>query len=827
MENMECESENEGNHMPEVRGPRNRVPEAWHGIVSDESYKKYKEVRAVALLALRGQSEHQPVPAEGAEVSPSGVDAALEEMVAEGVAEAAARDAFLREKNSNEPTEWQSLMPSWAKALLEGVGGGVPFEPQRAQTTSCLADEMDALRERIDSSLRQPSLALRKVAHCAVLLYKAPFESSRSDIMVAKLFSLLAGEEYRAHNGQLFAYANGEWARTSSITYKTAEDIVQTLMLTEVCFMLLNNVDPERCEASLLVELKIVLDCFPPETLQDILLKAPVKKREGGWPILVTFSCNCLRKIFGEKLSSVLEKFEKWGGKPAPVTGSTGVNFQDGFLAISDTQVSQGTWSPSNNCYWTAGCRLAMAPDYEALKKLSRFLSTTFVDADDGFKMLMAYISLAARSAVMPHVILFIIGPGGEGKTLFVMKLLKAVFGDGHAECSASMLQQENEFRKQGYRFVMKAWMGFDEMKPNSTLEEEIFKLFVAGGFVDLRRNHEMETNSAQWNRSGKSWNGNEKDTPFVPSAREKTFTRRFRCLRLHGSYTMDSSKVDVAARVFEADTDLDEWLCQPLAGHLFWQFFLIPFIGKHRIHECKKLIMMPAQKVLEDTEWLQKRMLRLPEPEPIAMPDGAVRQTSGAAAGDIGRVAMDTFIVAFNTKRVQLLWREQEIEKLKVASNTGVRSNRTDIPTRVSVFDASVAHAPHLWRKVQSGRYAGKPVVKYQRRNFDWERLQGVLKGLVEERTIADIFGSWEMWGNAWPPADGDVCVEDVEETELDAPEEPETQEHTLLVEEVASRGKGPPLAPFSTKAPMLFFFVFFNKQTEQTQAYFCSAPF
>ena len=259
VENMECESENEGNHMPEVRGPRNRVPEAWHGIVSDESYKKYKEVRAIALLALRGQSEHQPVPAEGAEVSPSGVDAALEEMVAEGVAEAAARDAFLREMNSNEPTEWQSLMPSWAKALLEGVGGGVPFEPQRAQTTSCLADEMDALRVRIDSSLRQPSLALRKVAHCAVLLYKAPFESSRSDIMVAKLFSLLAGEEYRAHNGQLFAYANGAWARTSSITYKTAEDIVQTLMLTEVCFMLLNNVDPERCEASLLVELKIVL----------------------------------------------------------------------------------------------------------------------------------------------------------------------------------------------------------------------------------------------------------------------------------------------------------------------------------------------------------------------------------------------------------------------------------------------------------------------------------------------------------------------------------------------------------------------------------------
>ena len=95
-EDMECESEGEGNRVPEVRGRGNRVPEAWQGIVSDESYKKYKEVRAVALLALRGQAEHQPVPAEGAEGPPGAFGAELEDMVAEGVAEAAARDAFQR-----------------------------------------------------------------------------------------------------------------------------------------------------------------------------------------------------------------------------------------------------------------------------------------------------------------------------------------------------------------------------------------------------------------------------------------------------------------------------------------------------------------------------------------------------------------------------------------------------------------------------------------------------------------------------------------------------------------------------------------------------------
>ena len=111
--------------------------------------------------------------------------------------------------------------------------------------------------------------------------------------------------------------------------------------------------------------------------------------------------------------------------------------------------------------------------------------------------MIMAMIALAVRHHPMPHVMIFLIGPGGEGKTLFTMKLLKAVFGTGHASPSSKMLQVEEEFRQQGHLIVQADWLAFDEIKPNSIIEDEIFKLLVCGGLLDLRRNHEAETGYA------------------------------------------------------------------------------------------------------------------------------------------------------------------------------------------------------------------------------------------------------------------------------------------------------------------------------------------
>ena len=199
-----------------------------------------------------------------------------------------------------------------------------------------------------------------------------------------------------------------------------------------------------------------------------------------------------------------------------------------------------------------------------------RFLSNTFNKAESGLRIILAMLALLVRREVTPHVCLFLIGPGGEGKTMFTSKLFGSVLGSGHANASSHLLQQENEFKKQGHLFLTKAWLAFDEMKPFAGIQEEIFKMLVSGGFLDLRRNHEAETHYARWHRACESWNGNERDIPFISSAKEHTFKRRIRGVRLSSQFTTDPTKVDHSAGVYPADPDLGEWLSSLTAGLVF-----------------------------------------------------------------------------------------------------------------------------------------------------------------------------------------------------------------------------------------------------------------
>lgn len=125
--------------------------------------------------------------------------------------------------------------------------------------------------------------------------------------------------------------------------------------------------------------------------------------------------------------------------------------------------------------------------------KLLRFLLTTFVDVGEGLKPLLALLALVARGEVIPHIIVFIMGLGGEGKTLIALKLLKSVLGSGHAGCLGAMLQRERGFQQQGHKYLGAAWMAFDEMRPDSTVEEDTMKVFVSGDKLPLRRNHGAE----------------------------------------------------------------------------------------------------------------------------------------------------------------------------------------------------------------------------------------------------------------------------------------------------------------------------------------------
>ena len=212
--------------------------------------------------------------------------------------------------------------------------------------------------------------------------------------------------------------------------------------------------------------------------------------------------------------------------------------------------------------------------------------------------------------------------------------------------------------------------------------------------------------------------------------------------------------------RVFQADTDLEVWLTLPIAGHLFWRFWLIPFMGKYPSSACREIIMNPGDQVEEDTAWLQARLTRMPdhvrpyrhsrgpvgpggegaeangparqpagagpmEPptqgaeaagptgQPTdAAPEGptAIVSASGGGAGGDATVAVDTFKVLFQKDPRQISYRLTIIETLAVPSNTGVRSTRAGCKSKNAMFDDSIAAAPHLWKKLPANRnYRGK----------------------------------------------------------------------------------------------------------------------
>ena len=141
----------------------------------------------------------------------------------------------------------------------------------------------------------------------------------------------------------------------------------------------------------------------------------------------------------------MLASFHKWGKQCVPASGSSGVNFIDCYLDTKGAISVQAKKNPYNNCYTSIPIRLSVKPYIEAIRKMTKFLSTTFAKSGQGHLMIMAMIALAVHHHPMPHVMIFLIGLGGEGNTFFTMKLLKAVFGTGHASPSSKMLQVEEE----------------------------------------------------------------------------------------------------------------------------------------------------------------------------------------------------------------------------------------------------------------------------------------------------------------------------------------------------------------------------------------------
>ena len=226
-----------------------------------------------------------------------------------------------------------------------------------------------------------------------------------------------------------------------------------------------------------------------------------------------------------------------------------------------------------------------------------------------------------------------VVGLGHDGKTLIFVDHMHAVFGSGFGCAPCSMLQTEREFQQQGLNFIHCSFMVFDESKRDQGIVEDQVKLFVGGGRMPLRRNHEADTKYAQWAFTGKVWNMNIGDVPYVPTAEERSHARRYRCTFMRSKFTNDASEVNVPEKIFPADPNAKAFMSSGEAVWCFYHDLLFPHIKTFGALACSDSLefVKADSQVAKDTAWLLQRMTRAcgdAIPSSTAVQDG-VRATS------------------------------------------------------------------------------------------------------------------------------------------------------------------------------------------------------
>ena len=197
--------------------------------------------------------------------------------------------------------------------------------------------------------------------------------------------------------------------------------------------------------------------------------------------------------------------------------------------------------------------------------------------------MLLSHMALVAASGRLPEIMIVFVGPGGEGGTLLLCDLMSALWGTGHSVAPPSILQTGEEFRKQGHLYRGMKWISVGESRPTVGIEEAVFKIFVPGGDICLRKNREAETHFAEWSRRGKTRSMNPDDVPHVPSAMESAYRGRLRCVVMRSKFTQNPGEVCADARIFLAYDTLKDWLLGPEETSVFWATVLMPFTERHR----------------------------------------------------------------------------------------------------------------------------------------------------------------------------------------------------------------------------------------------------
>ena len=309
---------------------------------------------------------------------------------------------------------------------------------------------------------------------------------------------------------------------------------------------------------------------------------------------------------------SVLKVFHRWSDEDLSTKQQPGVCFRDAFISTVDGKLQQLKKDARHGCYVSVPAHLLYQPSMESRRRYAGILLSAFAGSN-GLKVLLDQCALTVARARQPDILHMVVGPGQDGKTLVFVDHMRAVFGSGFGCAPSSMLQTEREFQQQGSNFIQCCYLVFDECRREQGLIEDLVKVFVGGGWLPLRRNHEAETKYAHWAFAGKAWCLNVGDIPYLPTSQEISHARRFRCTFMRSHFTSNVADVDPDRKVFKADPSAKVFMASGEAVWCFYHDFLFPHLRKFGIHACSNALEYGtgSASTAKDSEWLLKRMNR------------------------------------------------------------------------------------------------------------------------------------------------------------------------------------------------------------------------
>ena len=457
-----------------------------------------------------------------------------------------------------------------------------------------------------------------------------------------------------------------------------------------------------------------------------------------------TYSSLC-----GYNTRTIVKCFQRWGDEEIRSKQQPGLCFQDAFISTVDGQPQQLQKDARHGCYVAIPTSISQTPSMDTRRRYASILLSSFAGSA-GLQVLLNQCALVVARVRQPDVLHIVVGCGHDGKTLIFVDHMQAVFGSAFSCAPCSMLQADREFQVQGVNFIHSSFLTFDECKRDQGIMEDTVKVFVGGGWLPLRRNHEAETKYGHWAHSAKVWAMNVGDTPRVPTAEEVSHQRRFRCTYMRSKFTAIQDEVDVANKVFQADPSAKEFMASGAAVWCFFQDFLFPHLRSNGLQKCSDNLqyLMPETTLYKDTHWLLQKMSRCSERPNPDEGQGPAHPEIPVAQSRSERIIRETH-AAVTTQ----FFSAKEVNRLLAPSNPGsAPPKKPGKKLRVEYLKESILEFPHLIRSVDGQVRAGNALDRFERRCLNVDAWQTCLQTCLGEARVEEIAGTWQDW--SWPQA-------------------------------------------------------------------------